>query len=118
MADTHTARTYPHGVPSWIDLEVQDVDAALAFYGHLFGWRFEEKLPPGAPGRYVVASRDGTDATAVAAIATPDKGYVGEVAWHTYLAVDDVAVAAASVAGLGGGVSSAPEAVGPSATSC
>ncbi len=113
MADAHTAHTYPHGVPSWIDLEVADVDAALAFYGRLFGWRFEDKLPPGAPGRYFVASRDGTHATAIAGIATPDRRFAGEAAWNTYLAVDDVAVTAASVAELGGGVSSAPEAVGP-----
>ena len=113
MADSPTPRSYPHGVPSWIDLEVHDVDAALAFYGNLFGWRFEEKLPPEVPGRYVVASQDGTDATAVAAIATPDEGFDGEVAWHTYLAVDDIAAAAAQVAELGGIVSSPPETVGP-----
>ncbi|MFD2792462.1 VOC family protein [Promicromonospora vindobonensis] len=113
MADSRTTHTYPHGVPSWIDLETQDVDAALAFYGHLFGWRFTEKLPPGAAGRYVVASVDGTDATAVAAIATPAAGFDGEVAWHTYLAVDDVDATAARVAGLGGVVSSPPESVGP-----
>ncbi|HWV76747.1 MAG TPA: VOC family protein, partial [Isoptericola sp.] len=108
-----TQRTYPHGTPSWIDLEVDDVDAALAFYGALFGWRFTEKLPPGAPGRYVVASWDGTDATAIAAVATPDPGYDGEPAWHTYLAVDDVAAAAARVVELGGVVSSPPQQVGP-----
>jgi predicted enzyme related to lactoylglutathione lyase len=113
MADSHTTRTYPHGVPSWIDLETQDVDAALAFYGELFGWKYAEKLPPGVPGRYVVASRDGSDATSIAAIATPDKGFDGEVAWHTYLAVDDIAAAAALVAELGGIVSSPPEPVGP-----
>ena len=50
MADTPTTpRTYPHGVPSWIDLETPDVDAALGFYRDLFGWRFTEMLPPGAP---------------------------------------------------------------------
>ncbi|WP_454858469.1 VOC family protein [Promicromonospora soli] len=113
MAAPHITRTYPHGVPSWIDLETPDVDAALAFYGDLFGWRFTEKLPPGAPGRYAIASQDGTDATAVAAIATPDKGFDGEVAWHTYLAVDDIAATAARVTELGGVVSSPPEAVGP-----
>ncbi|MFE6968380.1 VOC family protein [Isoptericola sp. NPDC057653] len=107
--------TYPHGVPSWIDLEVADVDAALAFYGALFGWSFTEKLPPGAPGRYVVASLDGTDATAVAAFATPDPGAPAEgaVAWNTYLAVDDAAAAAARVAELGGQVVTPPEPVGP-----
>ena len=113
MADPHITRTYPHGVPSWVDLETPDVDAALAFYGDLFGWRFTEKLPPGAPGRYAIASQDGTDATAVAAIATPDKGFDGEVAWHTYLAVDDIAATAGRITELGGVVSSPPEAVGP-----
>nr|WP_308292316.1 VOC family protein [Promicromonospora umidemergens] len=64
-------------------------------------------------GRYVVASLDGTDATVIAAVATPAAGLDGEVAWHTYLAVDDVDAAAARAAELGGVVSSAPEAVGP-----
>ncbi|MFI2105354.1 VOC family protein [Isoptericola sp. NPDC019693] len=108
-----TQRTYPHGTPSWIDLETADVDAALVFYGALLGWRFTEKLPPGAPGRYVVASWDGTDATAIAAVATPDPGYDGEPAWHTYLAVDDVDAAASRVVELGGVVSSPPQQVGP-----
>jgi predicted enzyme related to lactoylglutathione lyase len=116
MADLSgtAARTYPHGVPCWIDLEVPDVDAALAFYGPLFGWRFTEKLPPGAPGRYVLASLDGTDATAVVAIATPrDGGGDGDPAWCTYLAVDDVAAAATQVTALGGTVLGPAETVGP-----
>ncbi|MGF0115001.1 VOC family protein [Promicromonospora sp. Marseille-Q5078] len=109
------AHTYPHGVPSWIDLEVPDVDAAIAFYGALFGWSFTEKLPPAAPGRYVVASVDGTDATAVAALATPDPAAPAAdgTSWNTYLAVDDAAAAAAQVAALGGQVVTPPEPVGP-----
>jgi predicted enzyme related to lactoylglutathione lyase len=110
---TGTPRTYPHGVPCWIDLEPPDVDAAIAFYGALFGWTFTESLPPGAPGRYVVASRDGTDATAIAGIATPDAEFDDPVAWTTYLAVDDIEDAAARVGELGGTVVSEPEAVGP-----
>lgn len=114
MADTPASpRTYPHGVPCWVDLETRDVDAALAFYGGLLGWRFTEALPAGAPGRYVVASLDGTDATAVAGLGTPAAGFDGEVAWHTYLAVDDADAAAARVEELGGVVSSPPEDVGP-----
>lgn len=115
MADTPTTppRTYPHGVPSWIDLETHDVDAALAFYADLFGWRYTERLPPGAPARYVVASLDGTEATTVGAIGTPSAGFDGEVLWHTYIAVDDADAAAARVVELGGVVSSGPEDVGP-----
>ncbi|WP_407320056.1 VOC family protein [Isoptericola halotolerans] len=108
-----TPHTYPHGVPCWIDLEPPDVDAALAFYGALFGWTFTEMLPPGVPGRYVVASLDGTDATAVAAVATPDVPAGGALAWNTYLAVDDVVTASARVAASGGVVETGPETVGP-----
>jgi predicted enzyme related to lactoylglutathione lyase len=42
-------RTYPEGVPSWIDIEQPDLDAAQAFYGGLFGWTFEPVTPPDAP---------------------------------------------------------------------
>jgi predicted enzyme related to lactoylglutathione lyase len=43
-------RTYPHGVPSWVDTEQPDPDAARRFYAELFGWTLTEAMPPGAPG--------------------------------------------------------------------
>ncbi|MFF4978887.1 VOC family protein [Streptomyces sp. NPDC001046] len=36
---------YVTGSPNWIDLGVPDIGGAAAFYGDLFGWRFE----PGGP---------------------------------------------------------------------
>lgn len=42
-------RTYPPGVPCWIDTEQPNVEAATQFYGGLFGWTFEDAMPPGAP---------------------------------------------------------------------
>ena len=33
------------GVPSWLDLGSSDTQAAAAFYGALFGWRFESAGP-------------------------------------------------------------------------
>jgi hypothetical protein len=33
-----------------------DPDAAAAFYGGLFGWQFEDVMPPGAPGTYLVGA--------------------------------------------------------------
>lgn len=101
-----TTRTYPHGVPCWVDTEQPDVDAALAFYGALFGWGFEEKLPPDAGERYVVASLGGRD---VAAIASGD----GAPEWITYVAVDDVDASARGVPDLGGEVLDGPTTVGP-----
>ena len=55
-------RTYPHGVPCWIDTEAPDADAAARFYGELFGWTFEYS---GAPGSYLMASLGGQDVAAV-----------------------------------------------------
>ena len=41
---------YIPGVPCWIDTNQPDPEAAVAFYGGLFGWEFEDVTPPGAPG--------------------------------------------------------------------
>jgi uncharacterized protein len=95
-------RTYPHGVPCWIDTEQPDVDAATAFYRDLFGWTFEEAMPAGAPRRYVIAKLDGGD---VAAIAGPG---AESPAWRTYIAVDDADVAVAALATDGATVRSEP----------
>ena len=43
-----TARTYPAGVTSWVDVEHRDVAAAEQFYGGLFGWTFDRALRPGS----------------------------------------------------------------------
>ena len=55
-------RTYPEGVPSWIDIEQPDLDAAQAFYGGLFGWTFEPVTPPDAPLPSMIARLDGREA--------------------------------------------------------
>jgi hypothetical protein len=72
-----TNRTYPPGVPCWVDTEQPDVEAATAFYGGIFGWTYEDAMRPGAPGRYVIAKLDGQD---VCAIAGPRPG---AAAWST-----------------------------------
>ncbi len=40
---------YPPGVPCWIDTQ-PDAEAAVQFYGGLFGWEFEDQMPPDVPG--------------------------------------------------------------------
>jgi uncharacterized protein len=96
------ARTYPPGVPCWVDTEQPDVDAAIAFYGGLFGWTFEDVMPPGAPSRYVIAGLNGRD---VGAIAGPAEG---AVTWNTYVCVDDADATVRRLESLGAGVRSAP----------
>jgi len=98
-------RTYPPGVPCWIDLEPPDADAAARFYGELFGWSFEDAVPPGVPEHYLVASLDGQP---VAAIGMPGSG-----AWNTYVAVDDVEAVAERAIDAGGSVVDPPVDVGP-----
>ncbi len=97
-----TERTYPQGVPSWVDTEQPDVEAATAFYGGLFGWTFEDAMPPGAPTRYVIAQLGGRE---VGAIAGPGEG---AAKWNTYISVDDADAAARRLVLNGATVRSAP----------
>jgi predicted enzyme related to lactoylglutathione lyase len=96
-------RTYPPGVPSWIDLEQPDLEAAQRFYGGVLGWTFEAVTPPGAPA-YVIARLDGQDVAGLA------HGHAG---WSTYVAVDEVDRVAAAVESAGGRVVSGPVDAGP-----
>jgi predicted enzyme related to lactoylglutathione lyase len=104
MTDTPetSPRTYPPGVPCWIDTEPADPDAARAFYGALFGWTFHDAMPAEAPGYYLIAQLDGAD---VAGIGMPS---AEPNAWHTYLEVDDADAAAHAVTDAGGAVSVPP----------
>jgi len=95
-------RTYPHGVPCWIDTQQPDFDAAIAFYGGLFGWTFEDAMPPAAPSRYMIAKLDGSD---VCAIAGPGEG---TPVWRTYIGVDDADAAVDGLVSAGAAVRSTP----------
>lgn len=96
---------FPPGVPAWIDTTQPDVDAALAFYGGLFGWQFDERTPSGSSDRYVVATLDGKT---VAAIASPGAGRPQTPDWTTYVAVGSADDAAAKVREAGGAVLTEP----------
>lgn len=108
---TQTVRTYPAGVPSWIDVSPPDLDAAQEFYGRLFGWTFDVATPPGVP-RYVIARLDGEDAAGLADGSGDDAAGGVSPGWATYVAVEDIHVAIATVEERGGTVLRAPEAAG------
>jgi len=105
MPDTPD-RTYPAGVPCWVDTEQPDVSAAAEFYGGLFGWTFVDAMPPDAPGTYLIAALHGAD---VAAIGPAD----GATTWNTYFAVDDADATAGAVRSAGGTVTTEPVDAGP-----
>jgi hypothetical protein len=94
-------RTYPNGVPSWIEVAEPDIEAAKRFYGELFGWTFETVSPT---GDYTIAWLDGREVAGLSA---------GPAGWHTYVAVDDADASAAAVSRAGGRVLSEPAAPGP-----
>ena len=46
---------YIPGVPCWVDASEPDPEAAIDFYGGLFGWEFEDVMPPSSEGKYFIA---------------------------------------------------------------
>jgi uncharacterized protein len=95
---------YIPGVPCWIDTSQPDPEAAAAFYGGLFGWDFEDVMPPDAPGRYLIARLRGGE---VAAVASQPEG-APPAAWKTYVWVDSADDAATRVREAGGSVRTEP----------
>src|SRR5215212_6948217 len=92
---------YIPGVPCWIDTSQPDPDAAVAFYGDLFGWELEDVMPPGAPGKYFTARIRGGD---VAAIGSIPEGAPQMATWNTYVWVESADETAAKVRDAGGSV--------------
>ena len=90
-------RSYPAGVPCWVDTEQPDINAARRFYEGLFGWTFTDAMPPDAPGTYLIASLGGDGRGRDRA----GRGGAG-AEWNTYIAVEDADAAAASVCAAGG----------------
>ena len=90
--------THEAGAPCWIDLATTNIDTAVAFYGGLFGWTFDDT---GAEfGHYNLAFLNGEPVAGVMAKmdeAMPDS-------WTAYLAVDDAEAAGAAITAAGGQV--------------
>jgi predicted enzyme related to lactoylglutathione lyase len=82
-----------------------DPQAAMSFYGELFGWEFENQMPDDAPGGYWIGRLHGLD---VAAVAGPSEPGSPPPSWNTYTAVDDADAAAERVQQAGGRVISEP----------
>ncbi|MCO4236513.1 VOC family protein [Pseudarthrobacter sp. MDT3-28] len=97
-----TGRSYPAGVPCWVDTEQPDVEAAMLFYGGIFGWEFEDTAPSGGTGRYVIATLDGQDAGAITGAGTD------AATWNTYVSVDEADAAARHLLSVGATLKSAP----------
>jgi uncharacterized protein len=92
---------YLPGVPCWVDTSQPDPEAAVAFYGSLFGWDFEDTMPPGSAGKYFIARLRGGD---VAAVGSQADGGPSMAAWNTYVWVESADEAASKAIDAGGRV--------------
>lgn len=94
---------WPQGTPCWIDVSVDDVGAARAFYAELFGWDIQDS-PPEAGG-YLMAMLDGKP---VAGLGPRPATMPVPAAWTTYLAADSADDIHAKVLAAGGQAFMAP----------
>ncbi len=96
---------YLPGVPCWVDTSQPDPEAAVEFYGRLFGWDFENAMQPDAPGKYFIARTHGGD---VAAVGSQPEGGPPSALWRTYVWVENADETAAKVTAAGGRVVAEP----------
>ena len=92
---------YIPGVPCWIDTAHPDPEAAVDFYSGLFGWDFEDVMPPGSETKYFMARIRGKD---VAAVSSVPPGAPPMAMWNTYIWVDSADETAAKVRDAGGSI--------------
>ena len=84
--------SYTPGTICWVDLVVEDQDAARAFYTGLFGWDYED-----GPGGYSLARLDGRAVAAIGPLPDP----LLPPHWNCYVSVEDAGAAAGRAAALG-----------------
>jgi uncharacterized protein len=110
---------YIPGVPCWVEASEPGPEAALDFYGGLFGWQFEDVTPPSSEGPYFIA-RGETRGSSIFDLS--GETYGGDVAavrsipanappmalWNTYFWVDSADEAASKVRAAGGRVATEP----------
>ncbi len=96
---------YIPGVPCWVDTSQPDPEAALPFYGSLFGWEFENMMPEGSEGQYFMGRIRGGD---VAAVGSIPAGAPAMALWNTYVGVESADETAAKARDAGGTVAMEP----------
>ncbi|SEJ14798.1 hypothetical protein SAMN04487917_10428 [Arthrobacter sp. yr096] len=93
---------WPAATPIWVDLGIDDLQAAKAFYSDLFGWDYVSGGQDS--GDYLLAHVDGR---AVAGLG-PKQDPAMPTVWTTFLASDDVDTTAKKVVAAGGQLIASP----------
>ncbi|BAU87604.1 hydroxylase [Streptomyces laurentii] len=101
-------RTSQKNTLVWIELHTADPESVLAFYGTLFGWRWQAMETPGMTYR-VISTAEGDVQDASFGGAAPLQPGAEQARWIPYFMVEDPDRTAASVVESGGSVPMAPE---------
>ena len=88
---------YEHGVPSWVDMGVHNLEAQLRFYSELFGWDGQDMGEEA--GHYTILSKSGKQVAALSGAQNP-----GPPNWAMYVNVDDADAVTKKVEAAGGTV--------------
>ena len=99
---------YQAGVPCWVDTLQPDPEAAITFYGELFGWDFAGPGPTAGDrsAGYHVARKRGRD---VAGVGPWVQGEASSPrAWTTYVRVENVDESVSRARASGGGLVAGP----------
>lgn len=93
-----------HGV--WVELATPHPDAALGFYGELFGWSRQGAMPMGDMGDYTFVGRGEQDRPGAIMSSTATGA---PARWSWYVQVPDIDAAVATAKGQGGGLLQGPD---------
>ncbi|MET9514013.1 VOC family protein [Streptomyces sp. NPDC002994] len=95
----------PDSTPTWIDLDVPDLDRATDFYRALFGWDFHTAAPTAETGGYTTCLLRGRAVAGLGPASEPDPapGF-----WRVYFATQDCDATAKRVVDAGGTLTQAP----------
>ena len=96
---------FRQATPYWVALSTPDLEASMAFYSIIFGWRFDQTL----------SDQNGVDVYALANIETGNPAAVSEQSdqdiesgvrpsWGVYVRVDDIVDVVLRVEDLGGAI--------------
>jgi uncharacterized protein len=93
---------YPAGVPCWVDTLQPDPEAAMRFYGELFGWEFKSpaQTTEEPSSRYYVATLRGKEVAGIGTLPPEDQS--APAVWNTDVAVASVEDSVSRVASAGG----------------
>ncbi len=95
---------YLPGTPCWVDLGTPDIEAAVGFYGSLFGWSIEEGESSEQTGGYRQATLRGKPVAGVMPLMQEGQ----PPAWSSYVSVEDADATTAKVREAGGNVLAEP----------